>query len=196
MLRTVDREHECKTGLSLLLRHTDGPSSAAGRLGVLPADAQSPEMTQATVGAHLLHPFQVVTQLRVHGVGENLRVLAVDNVTLPVEEPYGDLVLCRVLDDGDDALEFFRGEFTGAGRVSRRMEISASYRLLRSTSAFLQTKLEYRRPTPLILVKAYMTFCLPALVRGLEVAELKRTIDVGVEKTQLSRISTPAPRTE
>ena len=29
-------------------------------------------------------------------------------------------------------------------------------------SAFLQTKLEYRRPTPLILVKAYMTFCFPS----------------------------------
>lgn len=37
-----------------------------------------------------------------------------------------------------------------------------SYRLFRSTSAFLQTKLEYRRPTPLILVKAYITFCLPS----------------------------------
>ena len=36
------------------------------------------------------------------------------------------------------------------------------YRLLRSTSAFLQTKLEYRRPTPLILVMAYMTFSLPS----------------------------------
>ena len=36
-----------------------------------------------------------------------------------------------------------------------------SYRLFRSTSAFLQTKLEYRRPTPLIFVKAYITFCLP-----------------------------------
>ena len=36
------------------------------------------------------------------------------------------------------------------------------YRLLRSTSAFLHTRFEYRRPTPLILVKAYMTFCLPS----------------------------------
>ena len=37
-----------------------------------------------------------------------------------------------------------------------------AYRLLKSTSAFLQTKLEYRRPTPLIFVKAYMIFCLPS----------------------------------
>lgn len=39
---------------------------------------------------------------------------------------------------------------------------SFTYRLLRSTSAFLQTKFEYRRPTPLIFVRAYMTFCLPS----------------------------------
>jgi hypothetical protein len=43
-----------------------------------------------------------------------LAVLAVDDVALPVEEPAGDLVLRGVLHDGDDALEFFRGEFTGA----------------------------------------------------------------------------------
>jgi hypothetical protein len=100
------------------------------------------------------------------------------------------------LDDGDDALEFFGGEFTGAGELVIDGVSSVSYRLLRSTSAFLQTKLEYRRPTPLILVKAYMTFCLPALVRvGLvEVAELKRTIDVGVEKTQLSSNQHSCPK--
>lgn len=33
-----------------------------------------------------------------------------------------------------------------------------THRLLRSTSAFLQTKLAYRRPTPLISVKANMIF--------------------------------------
>lgn len=35
---------------------------------------------------------------------------------------------------------------------------ASTYRLLRSTSAFLQTKLEYRRPIPLISVKANMIF--------------------------------------
>ena len=44
--------------------------------------------------------------------------------------------------------------------------VSEMYRLLRSTSAFLQTKLLYRRPTPLIFVKAYMTFCLPSTCDG------------------------------
>jgi hypothetical protein len=42
------------------------------------------------------------------------------------------------------------------------MDRDFPYRLLRSTSAFLQTRLEYLRPTPLIFVKAYMTFCFPS----------------------------------
>ena len=36
------------------------------------------------------------------------------------------------------------------------------YRLFMSMSAFLHTRLAKRRPIPLILVKAYMTFCLPS----------------------------------
>lgn len=41
-------------------------------------------------------------------------------------------------------------------------KVCFAHRLFKSTSAFLQTKLEYRRPTPLILVRAYMIFCLPS----------------------------------
>jgi hypothetical protein len=60
-----------------------------------------------------LQTFQVITEFRIDSVGEDLGVFAVDNIALPVEEPGRDLVLCRVLEDGDDALEFFGGEFTG-----------------------------------------------------------------------------------
>ena len=73
-----------------------------------------------------------------------------------------------VLDDCDDTFEFFGGNFTSA--VQKMYEFAMldkasfliTYRLFRSTSAFLHTKLEYRRPTPLILVKAYMIFCFPS----------------------------------
>lgn len=41
-------------------------------------------------------------------------------------------------------------------------EEDKAYRFDRSTSAFLHTRFEYRRPTPLILVRAYMIFCLPS----------------------------------
>lgn len=70
-------------------------------------------MTQTTVGSDLLETLQIFTQLALHAVGQNLGVLAVDNIALSVQEPGWDLVLSRVLDDGDDALEFFGRDFTG-----------------------------------------------------------------------------------
>lgn len=71
-------------------------------------------MPQTSVRADLLQPLQVVTQLTIDAVGQHLRILAVNDVALSVEEPAWDLVLGRVLDDGDDALEFFGGEIAGA----------------------------------------------------------------------------------
>ena len=100
--------------LTLLLADTDRPTPSAGRLAVLTPDAQAPVVPQTTVGADLLQPLQVLAQLAVDAIGQDLRVLAVDDVALPVEEPGRDLVLGRVLDDRDDALEFFRRELTGA----------------------------------------------------------------------------------
>ena len=70
-------------------------------------------MTQTTVGTDLLQTLQILTQLALHAVGQHLRILAVDDIALSVQEPAGDLVLGRVLNNGDDALEFFRGDLTG-----------------------------------------------------------------------------------
>ena len=81
---------------------------------MLSAHPQTPVVPQTSVRADLLQALQVLTQLRVDGVGEDVLVLAVDDVALTVEEPGRDLVLGGVLDDGDDALEFFGGEFAGA----------------------------------------------------------------------------------
>ena len=62
----------------------------------------------------LLQTLEIVTELGVDTVGENLRVFTIDDIALTIEEPSWDLVLGRVLDNGDDALEFFRGKFTSA----------------------------------------------------------------------------------
>lgn len=98
---------------TLLLGDTDGAATAAGGLGVLTTDTETPVVAETTVSADLLEALKIVTELRVDTVGEDLRVLAVDNVALSVEEPGRDLVLRRVLDDGDDTLELFGGELTG-----------------------------------------------------------------------------------
>lgn len=102
------------TPLTLLLRHTDGPTPPARRLAVLTPHTQAPVVPQTTMRTDLLQPLQVLTQLAVHAVGEHLVVLAVHDIALTVEEPRGDLVLSRVLDDCDDALEFFRRKLAGA----------------------------------------------------------------------------------
>ena len=99
---------------------------------MLATDAEAPVVSQTTVSADLLETLQVVTELAVDAVGEDLGVLAVDNVALSVEEPGGDLVcnrssaqvLCAngnvphtlqgVLDDGNDTLELFGGQVTSA----------------------------------------------------------------------------------
>ena len=80
---------------------------------MLTPDPQAPVVPQTTVSADLLQPLEVLTELAVDAVGQDLSVLAVHNVALTVEEPGRDFVLGRVLDDGDDALEFFRGELAG-----------------------------------------------------------------------------------
>jgi hypothetical protein len=81
---------------------------------VLTTDTETPVVTETTVGADLLQALKIVTELGVDLVGEDLRVLTIDDIALSVEEPAGDLVLGRVLDDGDNSLELFGGEFTGA----------------------------------------------------------------------------------
>lgn len=81
---------------------------------MLTTDTETPVVTETTVSADLLEALEIFTELGVDTVGKDLRVLTVDDIALSVEEPGGDLVLGRVLDDGDDTLELFGGELTGA----------------------------------------------------------------------------------
>jgi hypothetical protein len=52
----------------------------------------------------LLQALQIITKLGVDTVGENLRVFAIDDIALTIEEPGRDLVLGWILDDGNDSL--------------------------------------------------------------------------------------------
>lgn len=102
--------------LVLLLADTDGASTTTGGLGVLTADTETPVVTETTVGADLLQALEILTDLAVEGVGDDLGVLAIGDVALSVEEPGGDLVLGGGLEDSDDTLELFGGEFTSTVR--------------------------------------------------------------------------------
>jgi len=80
---------------------------------VLSPHPEAVVVPQPSVTLDLLEPLKIVTELGVNSVGENLAVFAVNDVALSVEEPGGNLVLGGVLDDSDDALEFFGGELSG-----------------------------------------------------------------------------------
>lgn len=78
--------------LTLLLGHTDGSAAAASGLGVLTTDTETPVVTETTMSADLLQALEIVTELGGDTVSKNLAVLAIDDITLPVEEPIRDLV--------------------------------------------------------------------------------------------------------
>ena len=68
----------------------------------------------------LLESLQILPKLALHAVGEHLGILPINNIPLSVEEPSRNLVLGRILDDGDDSLQLLRGDFPSASRsVSR-----------------------------------------------------------------------------
>lgn len=115
-------------------------------------------VSQTSVRSDLLESLQVVSKLLVDGVGKSVGRFTVGQVLLSVEEPSGDFELSGVLHNGNDSLELIRVELSGTGMSIQKTKEGRTYRLLRSTSAFLQTKLAYRRPIPLISVKAYMIF--------------------------------------
>lgn len=110
--------------LALLLADTDGAATATSGLGVLTTDTETPVVTETTVRADLLQALEILTELGVDTVGDDLGVLAVDDVALSVEEPGGDLVLGGVLDDGDDTLEFFGGDITSTVYQNPSVNIS------------------------------------------------------------------------
>lgn len=71
-------------------------------------------MTQTTMSTDLLQALKILAKFGVDAVGQNLGVFAINDIALTIEEPRWDLILSGVLDDGDDSLEFFRGELTSA----------------------------------------------------------------------------------
>ena len=72
------------------------------------------------MSTHLLHPLEVLAELVVQLVSQHLRVLAVLDVLLPVEEPVGNLVLAGVLHDGDYTLNLREGGREGGRRGRQR----------------------------------------------------------------------------
>ena len=98
----------------LLLGNTDSLTTTASSLGVLTTNLDTPVVAETTVSADLLQTLKILTELVIESVGQNLRVLTVTVVLLSVQEPVGDLVLARVLDNSNDLVDLLLGELTSA----------------------------------------------------------------------------------
>jgi len=110
-----NRHRSCSSTYSLLLLgDTDDATATTSGLGVLTTDTDAPVVTETTMSTDLLETLQVLTHLVVKTVGQELGVLAIDEVLLSVEEPLGNLVLSGVLHDGNETLELFVGKLTGS----------------------------------------------------------------------------------
>ncbi len=90
--------------LLLLLWDTDSSSTSASGLGMLTSDTDTPVMSETTMGADLLKTFQVLTEFVVKSVGCYLRVFAILNVLLSIQEPIWNLVVTWVQDDRHDSV--------------------------------------------------------------------------------------------
>ena len=69
------------------------------------------------MSTNLLQSHQILTKFIIETVGKELRVLAIHNILLSIEEPFGDFVLSGVLQDCDDSLKFFRRELAGTKKT-------------------------------------------------------------------------------
>ncbi len=80
---------------SLLSGDSEGSAGSSSGLGVLSSDLDSPEMSKTSVGSNLLQSFEILSELGVESVGDELGPGSVLDVSLSVQEPFGDVVICK-----------------------------------------------------------------------------------------------------
>jgi len=73
---------------------------------MLAPNPEPPEVTQTSMRSDLLQSLQVVSQFAVNTVREDLRVFAINDVLLSIEEPSRNFILRRVLNDGHNPFKF------------------------------------------------------------------------------------------
>lgn len=78
---------------SLLLGDSESSSGSASSLGFLTSDLESPEMSETSVASDLFHSFQILSHLGVQSVGDKLHISAFSDVSLSVQEPFGNVIV-------------------------------------------------------------------------------------------------------
>ena len=58
------------------------------------SNLNSPEMSETSVSSDLLQSLEILSELGVEGIGDELGPCSVSDISLSVEEPFGDVVIC------------------------------------------------------------------------------------------------------
>ena len=63
---------------------------------MLTSDLDSPEMSKTSVGSNLLQSFEILSELGIESVGDELGPGSVSDISLSVQEPFGDVVIYKI----------------------------------------------------------------------------------------------------
>merc|ERR1712212_1093435 len=85
----------------LLLGDANSLPLVACGCGVLSSHPETPVMSQPTMGLDLLQPFQILTKFVLQTVSKDLRIFTVLHVFRTIQVVVRNLILSRVLHDGD-----------------------------------------------------------------------------------------------
>jgi len=99
---------------SLLLGDTESSTGSASGLSALTSDLESPEVTETSVLASLLHALQILSETSVDHVGDNVAVSTFLGASLSVQEPHGNAVLSGLGEDVTDGVHLLLAELTGS----------------------------------------------------------------------------------
>ena len=77
-------------------------------------------MSDTSVSTNLLQSLQVFSKFVIKRICKKLRIFPIYNVSLSIEKPFWDFILCWVLKDSNNTLEFFGSKFSSTIRQDTR----------------------------------------------------------------------------
>nr|AFK44703.1 unknown [Lotus japonicus] len=81
---------------------------------MLATHSKTPVVSQTSMIPDFLEPLQIIPELHVEGIGDNLMVLAILVVLLPVEEPIRDLELLGIGNNSHHIVQFRSTQLTSS----------------------------------------------------------------------------------
>lgn len=78
---------------SLLLGDSESSSGSSSGLCLLTSNLESPIVSETSVASDLLHSFQILSELGVQLIGDELSPCSFSDISLSVQEPFGNVVV-------------------------------------------------------------------------------------------------------